>query len=121
MDGALAAADGTGVPVEAEDVMPTPDAAAAMLPAYEKFGKAVADAGVLRGGNALQPSGTATTVRVRNGETLTTDGPYAETKEQLGGYYLLECEHLDEALRWAAQIPGASDGSVEVRPIRTFG
>ena len=63
---------------------------------------------------------TATTVRVRGGKTTTTDGPFAETKEQLGGYYLVECANLDDAIGWAAKIPGASTGCVEVRPIETF-
>jgi hypothetical protein len=91
-----------------------------MLPAYEKFGKEATEAGVIRGGDALQPTTTATTVRVRNGSTQTTDGPFAETKEQLGGYYELDCKDLDEAITWAAKIPGASTGCVEVRPIREF-
>ena len=68
-------------------------------------------------GDALQPIETATTVRVRNDETLTTDGPFAETKEQLGGYYVLECENIDEALQYAAKIPTAEYGSIEVRPV----
>src|SRR5438552_16503448 len=71
-------------------------------------------------GAALMSSNTATTVRVRNGKTLTTDGPFAETKEQLGGYYLLNCDDLDEAIALAAKIPAASDGSIEVRPIMEF-
>jgi hypothetical protein len=91
-----------------------------MYPAYEAFGKAATDAGVIRGGDALQPTTVATTVRVRNDETMTTDGPFAETKEQLGGYYELECKDLDEAILWAAKIPGASHGCVEVRPIMEF-
>ena len=91
-----------------------------MLPAYEKFGKEATEAGVIRGGDALQPSTTATVVRVRGGKTQTTDGPFAETKEQLAGYYELDCKDLDEAIKWAAKIPGASSGSVEVRPIREF-
>ena len=66
---------------------------------------------------ALQPSATATTVRVRNGERLLTDRPFAETKEQLGGYYLIDVPNLDEAVRWAAQCPAANGGSVEVRPL----
>ena len=78
-------------------------------------------AGVIKAGEALQPTHTATTVRVRNGKTSTTDGPFAETKEQLGGFYLLECADLDEAIAWAAKIPGAKDGCVEVRPIADFG
>ena len=88
--------------------------------AYEAFGKAATEAGVIRGGDALQPTSTATTVRVRNGATETTDGPFAETKEQLGGYYELDCKDLDEAIHWAAQIPGASAGCVEVRPVMEF-
>ena len=65
-------------------------------------------------------SNTATTVRVRNGKTLTTDGPFAETKEQLGGYYLLNCDDLDEAIEIAAKIPGARHGSIEIRPVLEF-
>ncbi len=84
---------------------------------YGAFTEKVAAAGVLLGGSELHPTSTATTVRVR-GETLITDGPFAETKEQLGGYYLLECKDLDEALHWAAQIPTAKHGSIEVRPLK---
>ena len=69
------------------------------------------------GGDGLQGSATATTVRVRDGERLLTDGPFAETKEQLGGFYALECKDLDEALAWAARIPEAQFGAVEVRPV----
>jgi hypothetical protein len=69
------------------------------------------------GGDELQDPDTATTVRVRDGETLTTDGPFAETKEQLGGYYLIDCASLDEALEFAARIPAAERGAVEVRPV----
>lgn len=75
---------------------------------------------VHEGGEALLPTTTATTVRVRNGATVTTDGPFAETKEQLGGYYLVNCKDLDEAIAWAAKIPGARTGSIEVRPIMEF-
>jgi hypothetical protein len=74
-------------------------------------------AGVLRSNNGLAPIATATTVRVREGKTLITDGPFAETHEQLGGFFLLECKDLDEALRWAEKIPHAKYGSVEVRPL----
>ena len=88
-----------------------------MMDAYEAFGKEAAERGVLQSGEALEPTSSATTVRVRNGETLTTDGPFAETKEQLGGYYLLDCKDLDEAIEMAAKIPGSWHGSVEVRPI----
>ena len=72
------------------------------------------------GGNPLQPTATATSVRVRDGQTLTTDGPFAETKEQLAGYYLLDCKNLDEAIEYAAKIPGAALGTIEVRPIRVM-
>jgi hypothetical protein len=78
---------------------------------------AMAEAGVLVDSAPLQPVRAATTVRVREGETLLSDGPFAELKEQLGGYYLLECADLDEALRWAATIPAARNGTVEVRPL----
>ena len=85
---------------------------------------AVADemraAGVYLGGDGLQPTATATTVRVRDDERLTIDGPFAETKEQLAGFYLLECKDLDEAIEWAAKIPGSELGSVEVRPIMDY-
>ena len=74
-------------------------------------------AGVLIESNGLAPTGSATTVRVRDGQTLITDGPFAETHEQLGGFFLLECPDLDEALRWAARVPHAAYGSVEVRPL----
>ena len=90
----------------------------AMFKAYSDFTAGVVKSGKMRGGNALEPSSTATTVRVREGKTLTTDGPYTETKEQLGGYYLVDAKDLDDAIRLAAGIPGASFGSVEVRPVR---
>jgi len=82
-----------------------------------EYTRAVREAGVYVGGNALLPTATATTVRVREGRTLTTDGPFAETKEQLGGYYLLDCADLDEAIEWAAKIPSVGRGSIEVRPV----
>jgi hypothetical protein len=88
--------------------------------AYNAFTSAVKEGGVYQAGEALQPVATATTVRVQNGKTLTTDGPFAETKEQLGGYYLLNCKDLDEAISYAAKIPAASHGSIEVRPIMEF-
>jgi hypothetical protein len=84
---------------------------------YMKFSEDVQKAGVVRGGAPLQPTETATTVRLRKGQTLTTDGPFAETKEWLSGFYLLDCKSLDEALAWAAKIPGAKYGSIEVRPL----
>jgi hypothetical protein len=81
---------------------------------YERFNEAYGAA--LRGGAELQPTETATTVRVRSGEVLLTDGPFAETKEQLAGYYVVEGESLDDAIELAAAIPGASHGSIEIRP-----
>jgi len=94
---------------------------AAMLDEYNRFGADAGAAGVLRGGEALQPTATATTIRVRDGQRSTTDGPFIETKEALGGYYVLDCADLDEAIAWAARIPGASHGAVEIRPIFEFG
>jgi hypothetical protein len=84
---------------------------------YMAFTKDIIDRGLMKGGEALQPTATATTVRVRDGETLTTDGPFAETKDQLGGFYLVDCKDLDEAIEVAARIPDARRGSIEVRPI----
>jgi hypothetical protein len=94
--------------------------AQAIMDAYWAFTREVEEAGVMLGGEGLQPTETATTVRVRGGERQLTDGPFAETKEQLGGFYLLECKNLDEAIEWAAKIPGAQSGSVEVRPVMVF-
>ena len=88
------------------------------LAEYGVFGKEFASA--IIGGHALKPTSTATTVRVRDGKRLTTDGPFAETKEQLGGYYLVEAKDLDEATSIAAKIPGARFGSIEVRPLMIF-
>src|SRR4051794_20148555 len=88
--------------------------------AYMQFTKELQDSGAMVAGDALEPTQTATTVRVRNDETLTTDGPFAETKEQLGGYYLVDVGSIDEALEWAAKIPGSWHGSVEVRPVMVF-
>jgi hypothetical protein len=85
---------------------------------YGQFGNQFA--GSIKGGNALQPTGTAKTIRVRNGKQLTTDGPFAETKEQLGGFYLIDARNIDEAVAIAAKIPAARYGSVEVRPIMVF-
>lgn len=88
------------------------------LAEYGAFGKEFASQ--ILGGNALKPSSTATTVRVRDGKRITTDGPFAETKEQLGGYYLVEATDLDQALAIAEKIPGARFGSIEVRPLMIF-
>jgi len=93
----------------------------AYMAGYSAFSQTARGRGAYLGGEALQSTGTATAVRVRNGQTVTTDGPYAETKEQLGGYYLLNCKNLDEAIELAAMIPGAKHGTVEVRPIMEFG
>jgi hypothetical protein len=89
----------------------------AMFKEYGEFTASIVKAGNMRGGDALQPSSTATTVRVREGKTLTTDGPYAETREQLGGYYLVEAKDLDEAIKIGARIPSARYGAIEVRPV----
>ena len=90
---------------------------AAVYQQYRAFGEAGRTAGVVIGGAELGSTRDATTVRVRDDETMVTDGPYAEVKEVLGGYYLLECGSIDEALDWAARIPGAEHGAVEVRPL----
>ena len=89
----------------------------AMFGEYMAFTEDIRKSGHMIGGEALQPTQTATTVRVRNGKVSTTDGPFAETKEQLGGYYLVEAKDLNDAIQVAARIPGARTGSVEVRPI----
>jgi hypothetical protein len=86
-------------------------------PAWGAYTQALIEAGVMRGGNALKPSFTATTVRLRDGKRHVQDGPYADTKENLGGYYIIEVADLDEALTWAAKNPAASSGAVEVRPV----
>ena len=93
----------------------------AIMGEYERFTKEVQEAGVYLGGEPLQPTSTSTTVRVRDGAASNTDGPFAETKEQLGGYYMLDCEHLDQALGYAAKVPAAKIGSIEVRPIMEMG
>ncbi|HZC46263.1 MAG TPA: YciI family protein [Candidatus Acidoferrum sp.] len=85
---------------------------------YMTFTEDISKAGKNKASNALEPSTTATTVRVRNGKTVVTDGPFAETKEQLGGYYLVEAKDLDEAISMAARIPSSKYGSTEVRAIR---
>jgi hypothetical protein len=98
----------------------TPEQIGAIFAAHGVFGEAAGAAGVFAGGEGLQGTNTATVVRVRDGERLLTDGPYAETKEQLGGFYMLECKDLDEALAWAARIPEAKTGAVEVRPVMVY-
>ncbi len=84
---------------------------------YRAFAQETREAGVVLGGEELASTRDATTVRVRGNETLVTDGPYAEVKEALGGYFILECESMDEAIEYAARIPGAETGAIEVRPI----
>jgi len=91
----------------------------AMHSEYMAFTQDILKSGHMLGGEALQPTQTATTVRVRNGKMSTTDGPFAETKEQLGGFYLVEAKDLNDAIQVASRIPGAKCGSVEVRPILT--
>jgi hypothetical protein len=98
----------------------TPEQLQQVMAAYEAFGREITEAGAMLGGEGLSPSSTATTVQVRDGATITNDGPFAETREQLGGYYLLECRDLDEAIGWAAKIPGAQDGTIEVRPVMDY-
>lgn len=96
---------------------PDPDAMAKEMDAYAAFTAEVRARGLMQGGEALDSTSTATSVRVRDGETLVTDGPFAETKEVLTGFYLLDCKDLDEAIELAARIPTAKRGTVEVRPI----
>jgi hypothetical protein len=98
----------------------SPEDVQQVMAAYGAFGEAAQQAGVLVGGEGLQPSSTATTVRVRDNETISTDGPFAETREQLGGYYLLDCRDLDDAIGWAARIPDANGGTIEVRPVMDY-
>ena len=95
----------------------SPAEAEANTAGYMKWGEEMGKRGVLQGGERLKPTTDATCVQVRNGETLTTDGPFAETKEQLGGFFLVDCKDLDEAIEIAAQLPGAQHGTIEVRPI----
>jgi hypothetical protein len=88
--------------------------------AYGALTQEMQEKGVLVAGEGLYPTQTATTVRVRDGERAVTDGPFAETKEQLGGFYVLDCRDLDDAIEWAAKIPGAQQGSIEIRPVMVF-
>ena len=92
----------------------------AVTQAYHAVTREMQDKGVLVTGEGLYPTQTATTVRIRDGERSVTDGPFAETKEQLGGFYVLDCKDLDEAIEWAAKIPGSQSGSVEVRPVMVY-
>ena len=94
------------------------DERGAMFEEYKVFTSDIVKSGHFKAGDALQPVSTATSVRIRDGKTITTDGPFAETKEQLGGYYLVEAEDLDQAVAMAARIPAARLGTIEVRPIQ---
>jgi hypothetical protein len=94
-----------------------PDKRETTMKEYVLFGEEMERRGVLQVGERLRPTTDATTVRVRDGDVLTSDGPFAETKEQVGGYYLVDCKDLDEAIEVAAKIPAARYGSIEVRPI----
>jgi hypothetical protein len=99
----------------------TPQMGEKMNEAYFALNRRMKEAGVMVAGDALQPSTTATSVRKRGDKVETMDGPFAETREHLGGYYIIDCADLDQALHWAAQIPGAAYGTVEVRPLVVFG
>jgi hypothetical protein len=102
---------------EESDTPPPDDVRQAEMDAYAKVTREIHERGLFQAGEALAPTSTATTVRVRDGQTLTTDGPFAETKEALGGFYLIDAADLDEATEIAAKIPAAWRGSVEIRPI----
>ena len=91
-----------------------------MMQGYGAFTNEVREAGIMKEGAPLQGSDTATTVRLRNGKADAVDGPFAETKEVLGGYYILDCENLDEAIAYAAKIPSAAHGSIEIRPVMSM-
>lgn len=96
-------------PPEVEDTGMSPD--------YHAFNQALVKAGAMRGGERLRPTSAASTVKVRDGKAVVLDGPYAESQEQLGGYYLIEAASLDDAIAWAIKCPAAADGAVEVRPL----
>jgi hypothetical protein len=105
---------------EAEAPDYTPEQQQAAAKAWYGFAEEAKAAGVLLSNNGLSPTSDATTVRVRDGKTLTVDGPFAETHEQLAGYYLLECKDLDEAIHWSAKIPLAKYGTIEIRPLNVW-
>ena len=91
-----------------------------MMQGYGAFSKEVSEAGIMKEGAPLDGVDNATTVRVRNGNIAAVDGPFTETKETLGGYYVLECKNLDEAIEYASKIPSAAFGSIEIRPVRSM-
>ena len=95
----------------------SPEEDAAQMAQYGAFAEEMGGRGLLQGGERLRPTSDATTVQVRDGEVLTSDGPFAETKEQIGGFYLVDCKDLDEAIEVASKIPTAANGTIEVRPI----
>lgn len=106
-----------------EDETATPEESGEAMAAHRALMEDAHKRGVFRAADPLQPTSAATTLRVRDGEVLLTDGPFAETKEQLAGYYILDCQDLDEALAWAARIPTGcvgGPGCIEIRPIREF-
>ena len=103
--------------VETRQLKPGDPAFEEIMAEYGAFAKECEKRGAMRGGARLMPTAAASTVRVRDGKTIVTDGPFAETKEQFGGYFQLECKDLDEALEFAAKIPTAREGSIEVRPL----
>ena len=105
---------------ESREASATPEDMQKTMAAYNAFTEAVNKAGLMDAGDALEGTNMATTVRVRDGKRQTTDGPFAETKEQLGGFYILKCKDLDEAIEWAAKIPASEYGSIEVRPLMEF-
>jgi hypothetical protein len=105
---------------EKAEPLPGTDEFSEYIGGYFAFSEEMKAKRVMVDGNALQSVSTATTITVRKGKTKTTDGPFAETKEQLGGYYILDCKDLDEAISYAAKIPGAGLGKVEIRPVMVF-
>ena len=106
---------------EADEPAPGSPESEEIIGKYMAFGQEVEEKGLFVAGEPLEGIATASTVKVRDGKTSITDGPYAETKEQLGGFYILDCKDLDEALEYAAKIPGAEVGEIEVRPILDLG
>jgi len=102
---------------ESADVASSPEEGAALMAEYAAFGEEMTARGVLQTGERLRPTTDATSVRVQDGEVVVSDGPFAETKEQMGGFYLVDCKDLDEAIEVASKIPSARAGVIEVRPI----
>ena len=105
---------------EAAAATATPEEMGTLMAEYNAFTAAVAQRGAMKGGDALHDTSKATTVRTKNGKHVITDGPFAETKEQLGGYYLIEAENLDQAIECAKMCPGSKYGSIEIRPVMVF-